>query len=89
MVGGTQDPGLAGPGAQAQVLPRGQSLLGGQMVEWHGVRVGCAGQGVGDAGGQQDDIAWHQPGIGAAANAQPRQAVGDGVEGRAGHGVQG
>jgi len=64
-------------------------VLGGEMVERHGGRGGCAGQDVGEAGGQQDDIAWHQPGIRAAGDAQPREAFGDGVEGRAGYGVQG
>jgi hypothetical protein len=89
VIGGAQDPGLPGAGAQAQVQPGGQGVLGGEMVERHGGRVGRAGQDVGDTGGQQDDIAWHQPGVWAAGDTQPRQAVGDGVEGRAGHGVQG
>src|SRR5262249_42648031 len=59
------------------------------MVERHGVHVGGTGQGVRDAGGQQDDVAGHQPKAGPGGNAQPHDAVGDSVEGRAGHGVQG
>ena len=88
MVGRAQDAGLDRAGAYGELAAGRERLPGGKAVPGLGMRAGAAGQGVGNAGGQQDEVAGHEPDAGLAADAQPRGAVGDGVEGRAGHGIQ-